>query len=496
MGGGSVTSSPAGIDCGTACTFEFAAGSSITLTATPDASSAFVGWGGDCTGLGPCTVTMDSAKTVMASFAVHGTRRWVQHVSFSGQDTMEKIVVDPDGNVIAAGTVTDAMGTDLLVVKYAKDDGHVLWMQRLQTASGEDLGGLATDATGDIYLATRLSAFDATPIMFGSFAVTGDLFGNIVVLRLAGASGSVVWAKQWGGGAQDIPEALAVSGSDLYVVGYTSSNPSTFDSKVLTNSTNNGFIVRASTANGTAMEAKSVPGTVNLYGVAVNGTHIAVVGDVGSAITLDTRCNLSPSGTGNDAMIIDLMGSTLTCQWSKNFGDFTNGNTATTQSVAAYPGGGWVIVGDFKGNILLAPSGSSLSSRGDFDVFAGRFSADGTHVWSFRYGDTGFDLGYGVAVTPEGNVVLAGTFTGNITFGTITVPGVKNTFVTRMSAGNTPTHEWAVGLGGDDYDLTESVAVAPDGSVYVVSIFTGMTNIAGMSLTSQDYDAWIAALVR
>jgi hypothetical protein len=76
------------------------------------------------------------------------------------------------------------------------------------------------------------------------------------------------------------------------------------------------------------------------------------------------------------------------------------------------------------------------------------------------------------------------------------VSGVKNTFVTRMSPSNTPTHEWAVSLGGDDYDLTESLAVATDGSVYVVSIYTGMTSIFGMSFTSQDYDAWIAALVR
>ena len=69
-GSGSVTSSPAGISCGTACSASFAVASSVTLTATPAASSTFSGWSGACTGTGSCSVTMDAAKSVTANFAV------------------------------------------------------------------------------------------------------------------------------------------------------------------------------------------------------------------------------------------------------------------------------------------------------------------------------------------------------------------------------------------------------------------------------------------
>jgi hypothetical protein len=93
-------------------------------------------------------------------------------------------------------------------------------------------------------------------------------------------------------------------------------------------------------------------------------------------------------------------------------------------------------------------------------------------------------------------VILAGIFNSTITFGGTTITGTNNTFVTRMSSATAPSHEWAVGLGGDDVDLTEDVAVSADGSVYVLSSWTGMTNVDGSVLTSQDYDAWIAALVR
>jgi hypothetical protein len=67
-GVGTVTSSPAGIDCGSACSVAFTYGATVTLTATPAAGSSFTGWSGACTGTGTCTVTMDRAQSVTATF--------------------------------------------------------------------------------------------------------------------------------------------------------------------------------------------------------------------------------------------------------------------------------------------------------------------------------------------------------------------------------------------------------------------------------------------
>ncbi|MBI4740914.1 MAG: hypothetical protein HY777_05040 [Betaproteobacteria bacterium] len=69
MGSGSVTSSPSGIDCGADCVESYSNGSVITLTASPQAGSSFVGWSGGCSGAAPtCSVTMDATKTVTATF--------------------------------------------------------------------------------------------------------------------------------------------------------------------------------------------------------------------------------------------------------------------------------------------------------------------------------------------------------------------------------------------------------------------------------------------
>jgi Divergent InlB B-repeat domain len=69
-GTGTVTSTPAGINCGATCSFAFNNNTMVTLTAMPAAGAAFTGWTGACTGSGACTVTMSAARTVTAMFGV------------------------------------------------------------------------------------------------------------------------------------------------------------------------------------------------------------------------------------------------------------------------------------------------------------------------------------------------------------------------------------------------------------------------------------------
>ena len=47
-GSGSVSSSPAGIDCPTTCTGNFVKGKEVTLTAVAGIDQIFLGWNGAC----------------------------------------------------------------------------------------------------------------------------------------------------------------------------------------------------------------------------------------------------------------------------------------------------------------------------------------------------------------------------------------------------------------------------------------------------------------
>jgi hypothetical protein len=81
-GSGTVTSEPTGISCGSDCSETYNYGTQVTLTAVPSTGSTFTGWsGGSCGGNGTCTVTMDAAKTVSATFTLN---QYTLSVSKSG----------------------------------------------------------------------------------------------------------------------------------------------------------------------------------------------------------------------------------------------------------------------------------------------------------------------------------------------------------------------------------------------------------------------------
>lgn len=66
---GTVSSTPAGINCGATCTALYGVGSTVVLGATPAAGMVFGGWSGACKGLGNCIVSVNQATNVTANFA-------------------------------------------------------------------------------------------------------------------------------------------------------------------------------------------------------------------------------------------------------------------------------------------------------------------------------------------------------------------------------------------------------------------------------------------
>jgi hypothetical protein len=74
-GSGTVSSYPPGILCGSKCSADFDSQSTVTLTAQAAAGSHFAGWSGysgsGCSGTGTCLVSMATAVSVTATFALN-----------------------------------------------------------------------------------------------------------------------------------------------------------------------------------------------------------------------------------------------------------------------------------------------------------------------------------------------------------------------------------------------------------------------------------------
>lgn len=108
VGSGTVTSSPAGISCGTDCSEPYANGTVVALTATPTSGYTFSGWSGACTGTGACAVTLNAAKSVTATFTTGTGLVAAYSFNASGGAT----VADVSGNN-NTGTISGAAWTTM-----------------------------------------------------------------------------------------------------------------------------------------------------------------------------------------------------------------------------------------------------------------------------------------------------------------------------------------------------------------------------------------------
>ncbi len=205
-GGGSVRSQPTGIDCGSICNASFAASTSVTLTATAASGQSFQGWGGACSGqAATCTVTMDAARSVSATFVPVAPVTFALDVSVTGNGT---VTSQPVG--ISCGSACSARYTagTSVVLTATPAQGQVL------SGWGGACSGQATTCTVTMDAARAVTAaFAAAPpaplawsvaeLLEASndFNVAGtNLFADANILSAIDAAGNalVIWQQSDG----------------------------------------------------------------------------------------------------------------------------------------------------------------------------------------------------------------------------------------------------------------------------------------------------------
>ena len=152
----------------------------------------------------------------------------------------------------------------------------------------------------------------------------------------------------------------------------------------------------------------------------------------------------------------------------------------TVRSMTPLADGSALVTGYFRNSITFGST--TLTSAGGDDIFVAKVDASGTYEWAVRFGGTGNDWGFESAVGADGSITVIGYFESTVAFGatSLTSAGQTDPFVLRLNADRTVA--WAVKGGGTGLDYTYRVALRPNGNAVVVGSYQNTPTFGAFTL--------------
>ncbi len=309
-----------------------------------------------------------------------------------------------------------------------------------------------------------------------AFVVTAFICLSIVT---AHSVPSHLWSKRFGSTGFDIGYAVGTDASDnVYVAGYFNGTVDFGGGNLMSAGSDDVFLAKYD-VNGAQVWSKRFGSTGfdDAYGLAVDASgNVVVIGRFEGTVDFGSGAGLVSAGSTD--IFVAKYNSAGVHQWSKRFG--------STQADAAH-----AVALDGLGNVLMTGvfrltvdfGGGNLSSSGFNDVIVAKFDANGTHVWSQRFGSTLFEAGNTIAVDGSNNVIVGGQFQGTVSFGGAgLVASSTDMFLAKYNSAG--VHQWSVDFGGTGGDLGKGVAVDGSGNVYYTGLFEGTVNFGGGAFVS------------
>jgi len=385
---------------------------------------------------------------------------WNQMFVGNSEQEFNGVAVFPDSGVVAVGETYSASGDlpmvsaagvdslatapDAAVARFAPDGG-IMWA-RAYGGNGKDyFSSVAVGADGSIFVVGWTGSTD------GDFPVTrGDPPGsdsNAVIAKLT-PLGDIVWEKTFGGRVVSFESVAWSPDGGVVVAGFTSGLNNDFPVTGASSGSWYGLLVKFSD-DGVLEWWKTVDeveGSLSSVVVAANGDIVAV----GSTAQNSSH---SDGGYGDgDAMVARFSGGGQLIRVNLYGG---SGEDVFNSVVMATDGG--IVAGGFTEStdgdfpMTHVPAGSR-------DGVVAHVGADGALIWGNTYGGNYGTTLYGLAPTPDGNVVAVGWMWGPF-WGT-----ASKQFGGAIKISNTGEVMWMTGLGGDVSFSFNAVAVTPTGA--------------------------------
>ena len=329
----------------------------------------------------------------------------------TGPDAAFAIAVDSGGNAVVTGFSNGYGIWNYATIKYS-GAGTPLWTNRYDEPAGSHATGIAVDSSNNV-------------------VVTGGAGDEFATIKYS-AAGAPLWTNRYHGPGTgyDAATAIAVDGNgSVFVTGQSVGSSGDFDYAT----------IKYSAAGG--------PLWTNRYNGPANGDDFA------HAIAVDSSGNVLVTG------------STTNSSGGYDFATLSYSNAGAPQWTNRYnavESSGVALAVDRNGNVFV--TGSSAATNGYADYLTVAYSSAGVLLWTNRYyrPPTGWDyVRGGIAVDPNGNVLVAGDST-TLAFSGAGVPlwTNLNPAIARAIAVDRNGNVFVTG-GFEDYATTKYSLIPP-----------------------------------
>ncbi|MCP9762416.1 3-coathanger stack domain-containing protein [Lacihabitans soyangensis] len=346
----------------------------------------------------------------------------------------------------------------------------------------------AIDAQSNFYIASNFSgSIDLNQVNnIHNYTSAGNQ--DIIIVKYD-ALGSVVWTNKMGGvNSENIMEMEVDGLGNIYIVGWFNSN--SFDTGlggILTtsNNTQNTFLIKMSSVDGSVIWAEAFQGTgsgTNIafgYGVDIdNFNNVIISGYFQGMIDFDPSNGvINKTSAGVQDIFIAKFNSSGSLQWVNTYGGTSFDN-------------GFKVHCDSNNDILLCGTFSSPSIDFDLNSSAGvlnvisssdsylvKFNSNGNFVWGYQFPNSFFRK---IVTDTQRNIYCVGDFTAttdfdpSATFFNLTPNSTNEAFTIKFNSGG--GLNWVKQIGNTSYNAGISLALDIFGNVYTVGGFSG-TNV-------------------
>jgi hypothetical protein len=421
---------------------------------------------------------------------------WVKQQGGVGADISNAIVKDINGDVLTVGyfdgtadfdpgpgvfNLTSLGSTDVFVSRMSSS-GNLIWAKSLGGLTGNYGFGITLDNSGNCYLAGYYQGtMDCDPGA-GTFNITSVGLNDLFIVKL-NQSGDFVWAKSFGGLADEFVYTLTIDNNGFAVISGTFSLTVDFDpgpgvANLTATGSTDVFVLKLD-ALGNFVWVKQLAGNSLTYSreVKCDATgNIFVYGWFQGTVDFNPGplSNNLTALVNNDVYLLklDQNGSFL---WVKHFA----GNDQEFGGSFGFDSSGDIYAnGRFGGTCDFDPGSGifNLTSSGSTDVFIVKLSSAGNFIWAKKVGGTNSDDAYSIAVDPSGVSYSTGEFRATVDFDpgngifNMVSAGSSDCFVMTLDAqGN---FSWAKRVGGQISDVGLDIMSDGGGNVYTTGRFS------------------------